>query len=120
MVEHITFPNIVVKFANNVTFQLIRNKGRRLLLTTNRMMHASKTTLVSVRKGSRICFSGFCPSHGHCYGYHVIPVVGGRKDPAASLQYLEEAPGIIFYDFACSLSEYTHNRESGYFKKTRF
>jgi len=45
----------------------------------------------------------------------------GRKDPAASLYcYMDKAPKTVFYDFACSLSEYTQNRESGFYKDTRF
>jgi len=66
-------------------------------------------------------FLWFCPAHGHCYGFHVIVGSEGRKDPANSLYaYLEKAPEIVYYDFACSLSEYAKNRESGYFAKTRF
>lgn len=30
------------------------------------------------------------------------------------------APKLLFYDFACSLSEYCLNREPGYFEKTEF
>jgi len=72
-------------------------------------------------KGISYLFLWFCPIHGHCLGYHVIPGSEGRKDPAASLYtHLPDAPSEIFYDYACSLSEYTHNRESGYFKNTRF
>lgn len=73
------------------------------------------------KKGVSYLFLWFCPSHGHCYGFHVIPGSEGRKDPAASLYlYRNHAPEVIFYDFACSLSEYCHNRESGYFSNTRF
>ena len=73
------------------------------------------------KKGVSYLFLWFCPSHGHCYGYHMIPGSEGRKDPAASLYtHLEEAPDHILYDFACSLSEYCHNRESGYYKNTSF
>jgi len=32
-----------------------------------------------------ILFLWFCPAHGHCYGFHVIPGSEGRKDPANSL-----------------------------------
>ena len=66
-------------------------------------------------------FLWFCPRHGHCYGFHIIPGVEDRKDPAASLYtHIEKAPDVITYDFCCGLSEYVHNREIGFFKNTRF
>jgi len=73
------------------------------------------------KKGVSYLFLWFCPLHGHCLGYHIIPGSEGRKDAAASLYtHLPTPPEEIFYDFACSLSEYNHNRESGYFKNTRY
>ena len=73
------------------------------------------------KRGSTNLFLWFCPLHGHCYGFHMIPGSEGRKDASASLYcYLEKPPKVVFYDFACSLSEYTQNRESGYFSQTRF
>ena len=73
------------------------------------------------KKGTTYLFLWFCPTHGHCYGFHIIPGSEGRKDPAASLYtHSVDAPDDILYDFACSLSEYAKNRESGYFSKTRF
>jgi len=73
------------------------------------------------KKGATYLFLWFCPAHGHCYGFHVIPGSEGRKDPANSLYtFLEKAPEVIYYDFACSFSEYTKNRESGYYENTRF
>nr|XP_047123638.1 uncharacterized protein LOC124806623 [Hydra vulgaris]XP_047123639.1 uncharacterized protein LOC124806623 [Hydra vulgaris]XP_047123640.1 uncharacterized protein LOC124806623 [Hydra vulgaris] len=73
------------------------------------------------KKGTTYAFFWFCPVHGHCYGFHVIPGSEGRKDPAASLYtHCPEAPNDLFYDFACNLSEYCKNRESQYFAKTRF
>jgi len=73
------------------------------------------------KKGITYLFLWFCPLHGHCYGFHIIPGSEGRKDPASSLYcYMEEAPKTVFYDFACSLSEYTQNRESGFYNNTRF
>ncbi|XP_047139988.1 uncharacterized protein LOC124815374 [Hydra vulgaris] len=73
------------------------------------------------KKGVSFLFLWFCPIHGHCYGFHIIPGSEGRKDPHASLYtHLEVAPENIVYDFACSLSEFCHNRESGYFKNTSF
>jgi Kyakuja-Dileera-Zisupton transposase len=63
----------------------------------------------------------FCPIHGHCYGFHVINGSEGRKDPFASLvKYMPVAPDEVFYDFACSLSEYCLNREPEFFRGTRF
>lgn len=73
------------------------------------------------KKGVSYLFLWFCPKHGHCLGFHVIPGSEGRKDPASSLYgYCEVPPGVVFYDFTCSLSEYAHNRESGFFRDTRF
>ena len=73
------------------------------------------------KKGASFLFLWFCPQHGHCYGCHIVDGCEGRKDPACSLvTHLPKAPDVIFYDFACSLEEYCLNRESGYFKNTRF
>lgn len=59
--------------------------------------------------------------HGHSYGFHVIDGSEGRKDPFASLFKYKAAPTkYVFYDYACSLSEYTLNREPEYFRQTRF
>lgn len=72
-------------------------------------------------KGTTYLFLWFCPSHGHCWGYHIITSSEGRKDAANSLySYLEKAPENIFYDFSCSLEEYCRNRENGFFADTRF
>ena len=66
-------------------------------------------------------FIFFCPIHGHCYGLHLIAGGEGRKDPFSALyKYMEEPPTDVFYDFACQLSEYTLNREPGFFCCTRF
>lgn len=73
------------------------------------------------KKGTSYLFLWFCPLHGHCYGYHMIPFSEGRKDPSASLYlFKENAPDIIMYDFSCKLDEYTRNRESGFYRSTRF
>ena len=73
------------------------------------------------KKGTCYLFLWFCPFHGHCFGYHIIPNAEGRKDPAASLyMFKDKAPEVILYDFACSLDEYARNRESGYYSNTRF
>lgn len=72
------------------------------------------------KKGMTYLFLWFCPRHGHCYGFHIIPGSEGRKDPAAAVYtHMETPPKCIFYDHACSLSEYIKNRESGFFKNTR-
>ena len=73
------------------------------------------------KSGSTYLFLWFCPKHGHCLGFHMIPGSEGRKDAHASLYcYAEVAPDVLFYDFSCSLAEYCKNRESGFFSKTRF
>ena len=33
---------------------------------------------------------------------------------------MPQAPSVAFYDYSCSLEEYCMNRESGFFKYTRF
>lgn len=81
----------------------------------------SKIYPQAAQGGNTYLFLWFCPNHGHCYGFHIIPGSEGRKDPAAALYtHLETPPTNVFYDHACSLSEYVKNRESGYFNKTRF
>lgn len=71
--------------------------------------------------GFSYAFFWFCPIHGHCYGFHVIDGAEGRKDPFASLvKYMPVAPREVFYDFCCSLAEYSLNREPGFFCNTRF
>jgi len=81
----------------------------------------SKMFPTVTKKGTTYLFLWFCPVHGHCWGFHIIPSAEGRKDAANSLYcYLEKAPETIFYDFSCSLEEYCRNRESGYFTNTRF
>ena len=63
----------------------------------------------------------FCPLHGHSYGFHLIDGAEGRKDPFCSLvKYMPDMPDELFYDFACSFSEYCLNREPDLFKNTCF
>ena len=65
-------------------------------------------------QGVIICYICLCPIHGHCYWYHIIDGVEGRKDPFSSIYcYMETAPAEIYYDFACSLYEYLLNRTFG-------
>ena len=81
----------------------------------------SKKYPIVAMKGSTFLFLWFCPMHGHCYGFHIVNGSEGRKDPCFSLYtHLTDAPDTIFYDFACSLEEYCLNRESGFYKNTRF
>ena len=71
--------------------------------------------------GYSFMFLWFCPVHGHCYGFHLIPVAEGTKDAFASLlKYLSTPPQHLFHHFAHSLSEYSLNREPDYFKNVRF
>ena len=71
-------------------------------------------------RGSTFLFLWFCPSHGHCYGAHVVDGGEGRKDPAFSLYtHKQTAPSVLFYDFGCALDEYNLNRESGFFMNTK-
>ena len=73
------------------------------------------------RGGHSYMFLWFCPIHGHCYGFHLLPGSEGRKDPFYSLyKYLPEPPEEVFYDFGCSLSEYSLNRAPSYSKHIRF
>ena len=72
------------------------------------------------KRGTSFLFLWFCPSHGHCFGAHIVNGSEGRKDAACSLYtHLEIAPDVIFYDFACSLEEYCLNRKADFFKSTR-
>ena len=81
----------------------------------------SKNYPIVGKKGTTYLFLWFCPLHGHCFGYHMIPIAEGRKDPSASLYlFKENAPEIVMYDFSCQLDEYVRNRESGFYSKTRF
>ena len=62
----------------------------------------------------------FCPRHGHCYGFHVMPKSEGRRDVFyALLKYLPTPPELLFYDFACNALEYGLNREPSYFRSIR-
>ena len=81
----------------------------------------SKTFPSVSRGGFSYMFLWFCAIHGHCYGFHLIPGSEGRKDPFFSLyKYLPEPPDEVFYDFGCSLSEYSLNRAPSYSRSIRF
>ena len=77
-------------------------------------------TFPSSKRESNYMFMWFCLFHGHVYGFHMIPGNEGRKDVSASMYCYLQKPPKVFYDFTCSLSEYTQNRKSGYFSKTFF
>ena len=71
--------------------------------------------------GQTFLFLFFCPLHGHCYGFHMVGGSEGRKDPMQAMYtHLPVAPEMVFYDYACQLEEYSLNRESGYYRATRF
>ena len=81
----------------------------------------SKTFPSVSRGGFSYMFLWFCAIHGHCYGFHLIPGAEGRKDPFFSLyKYLPNPPNEVFYDFGCSLNEYSLNRAPGYSRSVRF
>jgi hypothetical protein len=45
----------------------------------------------------------------------------GRDDPFSILKmFLEMAPEVVIYDFACSLEEYAMNRDPWWFRDTLF
>ena len=80
------------------------------------------------------CMFMFCPLHGHIWGkstacemfltylgFHLIDGAEGRKDVHNVLyRYLNQAPQVMYYDFACSLSEYCLNRAGAFYQETRF
>ena len=71
-------------------------------------------------RGHGYIYMWFCPIHGHSYGLHLIDGAEGRKDGFCSLwKYITSPPKEVFYDFACSLSEYMLNREPKFFCCTR-
>ena len=65
-------------------------------------------------------FTVFC-EHGFCLGAFIMATAEGRNELFTFLTcYLETAPEVVVYDFACALEEYCLNRLPGYFKYTRF
>ena len=75
----------------------------------------------AARSGTTYLFLRFDPLHGHCYGFHVITMSEGRKDPFASaLLYTETPPNDMFYDISCQLEEYALNREPTFWRGCRF
>ena len=73
------------------------------------------------KRGITYLFLWFCLLYGHGYGFHLVPGSKGQKDASASLYcYLQKPPKGVFYDFACSLSEYTQIREFRFFLKHVF
>lgn len=62
-----------------------------------------KIDLSKNRKGlSALCFV-FCVEHGHCYGFHIVPMEGRRDAFLALFAHMEVAPEILYYDFACQV-----------------
>ena len=56
-----------------------------------------------------------------CLGTGIIPSAEGRRDPALGIYLHTEAPpDKLFYDFACSLSDYCFNREPSYWRYCRY
>ena len=99
---------------------MFRTRKKKIILMTSHSTYAQKVSRKSVKKGMIYLFLWFCPRHGHCYGFHTIPGSESRKYPAAAVYtHMETPPKCIFYDHACSLSEYIKNLESGFFKNTR-
>ena len=65
-------------------------------------------------------FTCMC-EHGFTYASFVIKNAEGRNEPFTFLTcYLERAPRIVIYDFACSLMDYCLNRAPNFFKDTLF
>jgi hypothetical protein len=54
-------------------------------------------------------FLWFCPVHGHCYGFHLVPSSEGKDHFYSLYKYLSEPPEDVFYDLAYSLGEYNLN-----------
>ena len=106
---------------NVCTFSIdVSNKKKENNFDDKPFELCTKLFLQVSKKGMTYLFLWFCPRHGHCYGFHIIPGSEGRKDPAAAVYtHMETPPKCIFYDHARSLSEYIKNRESVFFKITR-
>ena len=58
----------------------------------------------NVPGASALCFV-FCVRHGHCYGFHVVPLEGRRDAFLPIFSHMKTAPKIVYYDFACGKSE---------------
>ncbi len=64
--------------------------------------------------------SWFC-HHGFGYGTSIIPGAEGRRDAMVALYtHAEYAPSVIVYDFACSLEEFSRNRELSFFSRSTY
>jgi len=109
------------KIRNNRHFSIDDGKSTRVHDDKPTTSSCTKKYPTVATRGASYLFLWFCPTHGHCYGAHIVNGQEGRKDAACSLfTHLEIPPEMIFYDFACSLEEYTLNREAEYFRMCRF
>lgn len=73
-----------------------------------------------VAKGPRTggIFTLFC-EHGICYSFFILPKAEGRNELYSwMVSYLERAPEVVVYDFACSAHKYCTLRAPGFFKDT--
>ena len=65
-------------------------------------------------------FTCMC-QHGIAYASFIIKEAEGRNEPFTFLTcFLETAPRVVIYDFACSLMDYCLNRAPTYFRDTLF
>ncbi len=82
-----------------------------------------KIDLSSNVPGASALVAVFCVEHGHCFGFHVVPLEGdldfwftcyhslflaactGRRDPfLLMLAHMEHPPEVVYFDFACAAS----------------
>lgn len=112
-----------VRFVNKMDVKTKRNYiGKEKDMYDDRPLDACEKKYVSTRGGDCYLFVAHCAFHEKCLGFHIITDGSeGRKDVHKVVyQYLARAPRRIFYDFACSASEYCLNREGGFYKDTQF
>ena len=109
------------KIRDNRHFSIDDGKASRVHDDKPTTSSCTKKDPMVATRGASYLFLWFCPTHGHCYGAHIVNGQEGRKDAACSLfTHLEFPPEMIFYDFACSLEEYSLNREAEFFRLCRF
>ena len=65
-------------------------------------------------------FTWYC-QHGVCYAFYIIPNAEGRNEAFSFLlKYFKVAPKVVVYNFACSLQDYSLNRQPEHFRDTMF